>query len=61
MSGDTLWDIARKYLGDGLKWQTLYNVNKDIIESTARSRGKSSSDNGHWIFPGTVLSVPKEG
>lgn len=59
-SGDTLWDIARKYLGDGLKWQTLYNANKDIIESTAKSRGKASSENGRWIFPGTVLSVPKD-
>lgn len=60
-SGDTLWGIARKYLNDGLKWQTVYNANKDIIESTAKSRRYSSSNNGHWIFPGTVLSVPKEG
>lgn len=59
VSGDTLWGIAKKYLGDGLKWQAIYNANKDIVESTAKGRGYSSSNSGHWIFPGTVLKIPK--
>lgn len=57
-SGDTLWGIARKFYGDGTKWKTIYNANKDIIESTAKSRGYKSSDNGHWIFPGVKLTIP---
>ena len=57
-SGDTLWRIAEKLLGAGSKWQTIYNANKDIIESTAKKRGLKSSDNGHWIFPGVKLSIP---
>jgi nucleoid-associated protein YgaU len=58
-SGDTLWKIAQKLLGAGSKWKTIYNANKDIIESTAKKRGYKSSDNGHWIFPGVKLSIPK--
>lgn len=58
-SGDTLWSIAEKHLGSGAKWKTIYNANKDIIESTAKKRGYKSSDNGHWIFPGVKLTIPK--
>lgn len=57
-SGDTLWKISQKFLGAGSKWKTIYNANKDIIESTAKKRGMKSSDNGHWIFPGVKLSIP---
>ena len=58
-SGDTLWRIAEQLLGSGSKWTTIYNANKDIIESTAKKHGYKSSDNGHWIFPGVTLSIPK--
>lgn len=57
--GDTLWAIAKKYLGAGSKWNTIYKANKAIIESTAKKHGKKSSDNGHWIYPGTKLTIPK--
>ena len=60
-SGDTLWGIARKFYGDGTKWKTIYDANKGIIESTAKSRGYKSSDNGHWIFPGVKLTIPGVG
>lgn len=60
-SGDTLWKIAAmpKHYGDGSKWKTIYDANKDIIESTAKKYGYKSSDNGHWIFPGVTLTIPK--
>ena len=58
-SGDTLWRIAERLLGSGAKWKTIYDANKDIIESTAKKRGRKSSDNGHWIYPGVTLSIPK--
>ncbi len=58
VSGDTLWDIARRFLGSGVRYVEIYNGNKDIIESTAKGRGKKNSGNGHWIFPGTVLRIP---
>lgn len=57
-SGDCLWNIARKFYGNGAKWTTIYNANKSIIESTAKKYGRKSSSNGHWIYPGTKLTIP---
>ena len=58
--GDTLWMLAKKYYGSGVKYSIIYNANKEIIESTAKKHGKSSSDNGHWIYPGTKITIPAE-
>ena len=60
-SGDTLWKIAAmaQHYGQGSQWSKIYNANKAIIESTAKKYGKKSSDNGHWIYPGTKLTIPK--
>lgn len=58
VAGDTLWAIAKKYLGSGTKYTEIYNANKDTIESTAKAHGKSSSSNGHWIWAGEVLTIP---
>ena len=58
VSGDTLWDIARRFLGSGVRYVEIYNGNMEVIESTAKGRGKKNSGNGHWIFPGTVLRIP---
>lgn len=57
-SGDTLWAIAQKHLGSGAKYSQIYNLNKTIIEETAKKRGKNSSDGGHWIYPGTTIKLP---
>lgn len=57
-SGDTLWAIAQKHYGTGTKWESIYSANKEIIESTAKAHGKSSSQNGHWIYPGTIITLP---
>ncbi len=58
VSGDTLWDISKRFLGNGVRYVEIYNTNKEVIESTAKGRGKKNSGNGHWIFPGTVLMIP---
>ena len=57
-SGDTLWNIAKQKLGNGSKWTALYDTNKTVIENAAKARGKASSNNGHWIFAGTVITIP---
>lgn len=57
-SGDTLWAIANKYYGSGSQYTKIYNANKTTIENAAKAHGKSSSSGGHWIYPGTVLTIP---
>lgn len=55
--GDTLWALAKKFYGSGTKYGTIYNANKDIIEATAKKYGKSSSNGGHWIYPGCSIRI----
>ena len=57
-SGDCLWNIAKRFYGDGSKWTVIYNANKAAIEADAKEHGLSSSSNGHWIFPGLKLTIP---
>lgn len=58
VKGDCLWNISRKFYGTGSKWKTIYNANKTVIENTAKKYGRKSSSNGHWIYPGTKLTIP---
>lgn len=55
--GDTLSGIAQKMCGGAGNWQAIYNANAAAIEATAKSRGMSGSDHGHWIFPGMTLTL----
>lgn len=59
VSGDNLWSIARKfYGGSGSDWKKIYDANKSVIETAAKKYGRSNSNNGWWIYPGTVLTIP---
>lgn len=58
VAGDTLWAIAEKFYGDGTKKSEIYEANKEVLEREAKNRGFSSSENGHWIFVGTVITLP---
>ena len=56
--GDNLWNLAKKYLGKGVKMREIYEANKDVIEKEAKRHGKKDSDSGHWIWEGTKLNIP---
>ena len=44
--GDSLWRIARRNYGRGVKYEAIFAANRDSI------------DNPHWIFPGQVFIIP---
>ena len=44
--GDCLWNIAKKYYGNGSKYTTIYNANRDKIK------------NPNLIYPGQLLWIP---
>lgn len=45
-SGDCLWNIAKKYYGNGSKYTVIYNANRDKIS------------NPNLIYVGQVLTIP---
>lgn len=47
IKGDTLWGIAKKYLGNGADYKRIYEANKSIISNPSK------------IYPGQVLTIPQ--
>ena len=46
VKGDCLWNIAKKYYGDGSQYMKIYNANKDKIKKPS------------LIYPGQVFVIP---
>jgi LysM repeat protein len=44
--GDTLWDLAKRYLGNPYLWPQIWDRNKYITDA-------------HWIYPGDPILLPK--
>jgi hypothetical protein len=48
-SGDTLWDLARRYLGDPFRWPEIHSLNRGTVADP------------HWIYPRDRLIIPGRG
>jgi len=46
--GDTLWDICDTYFANPWQWPRVWSYNPEIL-------------NPHWIYPGEVVKLKKEG
>src|SRR5690606_38168437 len=44
--GDTLWDLAGRYLANPFRWSEIFGVNRDVVEDP------------HWIYPAERLRIP---
>lgn len=51
--GDSMWEIAKKYLGDGSKYKQLYNLNKELIDKRNAKEGTPK----YTIYTGQVLRL----
>lgn len=47
VKGDCLWNIAKKFYGNGSKYTVIYDANRGVI-----------GGNPNLIYPGQVLTIP---
>lgn len=49
MEGDTMWDLAGRYMQNSFSWPLIWEANKEQVADP------------HWIYPGQELVIPPQG
>lgn len=57
-NGDCLWNIAKKYYGNGSQYTKLLNANRSVLDAAAKKHGSGSCNNGNLIYAGTTITIP---
>lgn len=52
--GDSLWEIAQKYLGNGKRYTDIYSLNKTLMDQYT----KKNHDSKYTIYVGETLKLP---
>ena len=52
--GDSLWNIAQKYLGNGSRYPKIYKLNQSVIDG----RNKGTGNTKYTIYPGQLFKIP---
>lgn len=55
-AGDTLWSLAEQHLGDGKRFQEIYELNEGRLQADGSALGVDQ-----WLSPGWKLQLPADG
>ena len=54
--GENLWAIAQKEMGNGSRYDELYEANRDVIDPENQRRGQPAK---YTIYAGQLLKIPR--
>ena len=58
VAGDTFWELARRYLGNPLRWKEVMNANMDLLKNRKKMKFRLTDELIPPIRPGDELQIP---
>ena len=58
VTGDTFWELARRYLGNPLRWKEVMNANADLLKNRKKMKFRLTDELIPPIRPGDELQIP---